>query len=71
MANFVWAVFWFLAVLCIALPLSLLCAILWVLLAPCTACCRGFSDVLNFLQKGQHFILDWSRNMVSAKNPCD
>merc|ERR1739838_985576 len=69
--GWLFSIMWFVFLLSLAIPVALVCAILWVLLAPCTACCGGFAQLLNILQSGQHLVLTCSQNMVHGKNPCN
>ena len=69
--GWLWSIIWLLLMLCVAIPVGLLCAILWVILSPFNACgISGCANFLNLLQSGQQLPHDWARNMVTSKPLC-
>ena len=65
-----WSIFWFFLVILIAIPVALICALLWVIIAPFSACCKGCVDVLKVFHKGMQLPLEWAQNMVKGRQPC-
>jgi len=72
MANcgWLWTIFWLIALLILAIPIGLLCAILWVLLSPFTACISGCGDCCSIIQKGLNLPQNWAKNMVTGQSAC-
>ena len=71
MANrcrWMFSILWFFLVVLIAVPVALICALLWVFVSPFSACCNGCVDVMNFLHKGMQLLLDWAQNMVDGRS---
>lgn len=65
-----WMIIWFIILIVFALPIGLLCAILFVLFSPFAACCNGCSELMRLLDQGLKLPQTCSVNMVAGKSPC-
>uniref|UniRef100_H2YJN1 Uncharacterized protein n=1 Tax=Ciona savignyi TaxID=51511 RepID=H2YJN1_CIOSA len=72
MANctWMWTIFWLFALLLIGIPVGFLCAILWIIMSPFTACISGCGDCVSVLQTGLNIPQSWAHNMVGQKSAC-
>uniref|UniRef100_A0A0L8G5W6 Uncharacterized protein n=1 Tax=Octopus bimaculoides TaxID=37653 RepID=A0A0L8G5W6_OCTBM len=68
--NWFWSILWFIILLVFGLPIGLLCAVLFVLISPCAACCNGCVELMNLLDRGLKLPLTCAQNMVVGKSPC-
>jgi hypothetical protein len=68
--KLIWAIIWLIILLIVALPIGFICAILYVIVSPFTACCNCVNSLADFLEKGVKFPKNAAGNMVDGKQGC-
>ena len=64
------AILWFLGLWLLAWPIGFICAWIYVLLVPFTACIKGLEDPMESLLRIVKLPLTFAQNMVNCKSCC-
>lgn len=68
-AQWCWTVMWLVVLILIVWPLALIAAILYVIIAPFSACCKCTDQLTEFLHKAMTLPLQISSMAVDGKIP--
>ncbi|KAK3796416.1 hypothetical protein RRG08_026671 [Elysia crispata] len=68
MANcgWLWSIIWLIILILFGWPIGFLCAVFFVLLSPCAACCGGCVELINLLERGVKLPLTCAQNMSNT-----